>query len=47
MCGINAVILFFNEAKIAAIALAKARLFNDDKGQKNKLKCIDYFITSP
>jgi hypothetical protein len=32
MYRINAVILFFNEAKYAAIALAKARLFNAVKG---------------
>ena len=47
MYRINAVILFFNEAKYAAIALAKARLFNDVKKQNNKSKCIGYFFTSP
>jgi len=39
--------LFYNEAKNATIALAKTRLFNDVKGQKNESKCIGYLITSP
>ena len=47
MCKIDGVMLFFNDAKNAAIALAKVRLFKDVKGQKNKLKCIVYFIASP
>ncbi len=47
MYRIDDVILCSNKAKNAALALAKARLFNEVSAQNNKSKCTGYFITSP
>jgi hypothetical protein len=47
MCIIGAVILFFIKAKFSSIAKAMVENFNAGKGQKNKSKCIGYFISNP
>jgi hypothetical protein len=47
MPGIDDVILYIDEAKNAAIALAKARLFNDVNVQKNKSKWTGCFVPIP
>jgi len=44
---IDDAILCIDEAKNAAVALAKARLFNDVNVQKNKSKWIGYFVPIP
>lgn len=47
MTRIDDTILCINEAKNAAIALAKVRLFNDVNVQKSKSKWIGYFVPVP
>jgi len=44
---IDDVILYINEAKNTAIALAKARIFNEVNEQKSKSKWIGYFVPTP
>jgi len=44
---IGDVILCSDKAKNTVIAIVKTRLFNEVSVQKNKTKCIGYFVTSP
>ena len=47
MTGIDDAILYIDEAKNTAIALAKARLFNAVNGQKEQVKMDRLFRSNP
>jgi hypothetical protein len=47
MCRIGEVILFFFQGVNEANSQAIKRVYNAEKGQKNKPKCIAYFFTTP
>lgn len=39
--------LWNNKAKNIAIAVAKTRLFNEIRAQRNETKCKGYLVTNP